>query len=74
MHAALVALSNGVYYIYIFSHNQKIMINLYTSYNISNFFYTIGNSVIFNRPTDPVILEIGTIIDSELGEFEMINI
>jgi hypothetical protein len=77
MYETLLVLGNGVYYIYIFSvYNQKIIFVLYTVYNVFKFFYIIGNFIVFNLPKqpDPLILDIGIIIDSELGEFEIINI
>jgi hypothetical protein len=76
MYETLFAFGKSVYYIYSFStYNQKIIISLYTVYDVSKFFYTIGNGVVFNRPKqpEPLVLEIDTVIDSELGEFEMIT-
>jgi hypothetical protein len=76
MYETLFALSRGAYYVYNFSmNNQKIMVSLYTAYDMSKFFYTISNGVVFNRtkPPDPIILEIGTVEKSDFGDFELIN-
>jgi hypothetical protein len=76
MYETLFALSRGTYYIYSFSmHNQKIIVSLYTAYDMSKFFYTVCNGISFNqtKPSEPVILEIGTIEKSDLGDFELIN-
>jgi hypothetical protein len=74
MYKTLFTVGKYFCYFYSFSNNYKIIYSVYLSSIFLSktipYIYTIGSVFKPNQ----VILEIETIIDSELGEFELINI